>query len=113
MNEAVPTPGDAGFGTICSEFNSSRCCNDNFTAAFGSGPGGAVSPASAPIGYHHGISLLPLQPNPITLYAGYTYNQCPQIANTSAACLSFLRLQECSYSCSPLLSGPYNAGTPI
>ena len=89
----APIPADANFGPQCSEYASSRCCSDNYTAVFSSGPGGSA--------------------NPEALYPGYTYNQCPQLRNISAACVGFLSRQECSFACDPVLGTAYDGVNPI
>lgn len=85
---AAPAPVDAGYGSVCGAYAGARCCSDNYTATF-TGPGGA--------------------PAPEALYPGYTYNQCPQIRNISAACVGFLARQECDFVCDPHLSSLYAA----
>ena len=89
----TPIPGDGGFGPTCGQYNASRCCSNAYSTAFGSGPQGA--------------------PNPAALYAGYSYNQCPQVRNTSAACIAFLALEECAFSCDPVNAPLYAASVTV
>jgi hypothetical protein len=92
-NLPTPAPGDAGFGTICAQYDASRCCSDDYTALYGSGPVGAANPAA--------------------IYPDFTYNQCPENRTMSAACVAFLALQECSFSCDPMLAVAYSTGQTI